>query len=381
MSSINPARLRKLTTWSHAAASNELQQCIFNEKSIGLIDLCSNDYLNLSTHPEVIQAANRIMEEEGVGAGASRLITGNRPIHNELETDLAKWLGQESVLVFPSGFQANLAAVIAIANRHTLVIADSLVHHSLLLGIQSVRAKLKRYKHNDLNELETILKQYDRKNDSGQQPIVITESLFSMEGSSPDIKQIGLLCEQFGAKLFVDEAHAIGIMGEEGRGLCYKHSLPLEIISGTFGKAFGSGGAFLASNAKMREHLIQTSGAFRYTTALAPPLAAASLAALKLIQTNPEWGQNIQKRSQKWRKNLEQDGWPRPPGHGQILSVVIGEDSKTLDFQNHLQANGILTMAIRPPTVPEGTSRLRLVLKKDLPHGTFKKLSNSLKTI
>ena len=377
--SIPQSRRRELKIWSQGEGPAQLKGETRLNQSISLLDLASNDYLGLSRHPKLIEAAQTSMYEDGVGAGASRLVTGSRLIHKKLEEELADWLGQESVLLFPSGFQANIAAVFALANRHTTVLADKLIHHSLLMGVKASGAKLKRFFHNDLNDLERYLK-LSRHKSIQQAPLVLTESLFSMEGTSPPIKEISILCERFGAKLLVDEAHALGTMGIEGRGLCYGQSTPVSILSGTFGKAFGSGGAFLASNKSMNEYLLQTSGAFRYSTALAPPLAAAALAALELIKSNPKWALKLQERSDNWRSRLSASGWSRPPGNGPILPLIIGTDQQTLFVQNQLEKKGLLSVAIRPPTVPEGTSRLRIVLRRDLPKGTLNKLLYALKS-
>ncbi len=347
------------------------------ENSSPLLDLASNDYLGLSTHPNLIEAATKTMLEEGVGAGGSRLVTGSRPIHKELEESLGEWIGREHVLLFPSGFQANLAAVIALSDRETNVFADKLIHHSLLMGVIASRAKLHRYDHNNISDLEQKLKLSSSKQPN-QKNLVITESLFSMEGTSPPLKQIISICERFGARLLIDEAHSIGVMGHEGKGLCYGITEVISIISGTFGKAFGSGGAFLASNKRMGNHLIQTSGAFRYTTALAPPLAAASLAALKLIQANPTWGKKLQETTMKWRDTLQKEKWRFPEGNGPIIPLILGSEEQALKQQEHLESHGLLTIAIRPPTVPEGSSRLRLVIRRDLPEEALQQLVNAL---
>ncbi len=380
MPNILPSRRRKLKIWIHGDEPAEMKGTGKLGQSISLLDLASNDYLGLSKHPNLIEAAQTALYTNGVGAGASPLVTGHRPIHKELEEALAHWLGKESVLLFPSGFQANLAAVIALADRHTTVLADKLIHHSLLVGIKASGAKLKRYAHNDLDDLEKHLKLHSN-NKSTHRPLVITESLFSMEGTSPEINKMASLCDKYGAQLLVDEAHSLGIMGSQGRGLCYELSTPITILSGTFGKAFGSGGAFLACSNRMSEYLLQASGGFRYSTALAPPLAAAALAALKLIKSNCDWGQKLQKRAEDWRFRLSAEGWSRPPGKGPILPLVLGTDQQALLYQAQLENAGLLSVAIRPPTIPEGTSRLRLVLRRDLPKGTFDRLINALKTL
>ncbi|MDP6195761.1 MAG: 8-amino-7-oxononanoate synthase [Prochlorococcaceae cyanobacterium ETNP7_MAG_30] len=377
MQSPPPARRRQLRTWHPGPGPTELKAVTPHGKSEPLLDLASNDYLGLCRHPELIKAAQAALHSEGVGAGGSRLVTGSRPVHVALEDALAKWLGRERVLLFPSGFQANLAAVIALANRNTPVLADRLVHHSLLVGVKASGARLQRYAHNDLADLNHQLERC-RHQQPNQPPLVLTESLFSMEGTSPPLKAMAELCERHGARLLVDEAHALGVIGPQGRGLCHGLSAPVTIISGTFGKAFGSGGAFLAGDSAMGEHLLQNSGAFRYTTALAPPLAAAALSALTLIEAHPYWGEQLQQHAEQWRSQLAAKGWTRPPGHGPILSLIIGADQQALDRQSQLEEAGLLSIAIRPPTVPEGTARLRLVLRRDLPNETLGRLLAAL---
>ncbi len=374
MNKIPCSRIRKLRTMDLGKGKAELITKATHHEQMTLIDLASNDYLGLSRHPKLIEAAYSAMNEYGLGSGSSRFITGTRPIHQKLEAEIGTWLGRDQVFLFPSGFQANIAGVTALANRHTPVIADRLIHHSLLVGIKASGAKMQRFAHNNLHDLNRILER-NRNQTPKETPLVISESLFSMEGTSPQIKEMAKICAKHGANLFIDEAHALGVLGPSGKGLC--HGLPKEaiaMISGTFGKAFGGGGAFLATNKVFGNHLLQTSGAFRYTTALAPPLAAAALTALNLIKSNPDWGEKLQLSSQLWRSELSLRGWERPQGHGPILSLVIGADQDALDQQKRLEKAGLLCIAIRPPTVPEKTARLRVVLRKDLPKETLWKL-------
>ena len=373
MPEIPNTRIRKLRAWVPGNNSSELIGVDENKKQITLIDLASNDYLDLARHPLLIEAAKQTLEADGVGSGGSRFITGSRTIHQKLESKLAEWLDRDIVLLYPSGFQANLAAVLALADRHTHVICDRLIHHSLLVGVKASRAKLMRFRHNNLSELETLLKKA-RKRNPQKKPLVITESLFSMEGTTAPIKEISQLCIKYDSKLLIDEAHAFGIMGSEGRGESFGLKEPLSIISGTFGKAFGSGGAFLATDKVTGENLIQNCGAFRYTTALAPPLCASALAALNLIKANPDWGKKIQEESIVLREKLTQIGWQRPPGEGPIISMVLGSDELAMNYQEKLEVQGLLTVAIRPPTVPEGKSRLRLVIRRNTPAKAFERL-------
>ncbi len=378
MPEIPNSRIRKLRTWAPGKRSSELIGEDENKNKITLIDLASNDYLDLARHPLLIEAARHTLETDGVGSGGSRFITGSRNIHQKLETKLAEWLDREIVLIYPSGFQANLAAVLALSDRHTPVICDRLIHHSLLVGVKASGAKLFRFKHNNLSELEKLLKK-SRQNNPRKQPLVITESLFSMEGTTAPIKEISKLCIKYDSKLLLDEAHAFGVMGSAGRGESFELKEPISIISGTFGKAFGSGGAFLATDKITGRNLIQNCGAFRYTTALAPPLCASALAALNLIKNNPNWGSELKEKSKALRDRLSQVGWQRPAGEGPIISIILGSDRLAMDYQKRLEAQGLLTVAIRPPTVPEGKSRLRLVIRRNTPDQAFERLIEVLK--
>ena len=378
MPEIPNSRIRKLRTWAPGKRSSELIGEDENKNQITLIDLASNDYLDLARHPLLIEAARHTLETDGVGSGGSRFITGSRNIHQKLETKLAEWLDREIVLIYPSGFQANLAAVLALSDRHTPVICDRLIHHSLLVGVKASGAKLFRFKHNNLSELEKLLKK-SRQNNPRKQPLVITESLFSMEGTTAPIKEISKLCIEYDSKLLIDEAHAFGVMGSAGRGESFELKEPISIISGTFGKAFGSGGAFLATDKITGKNLIQNCGAFRYTTALAPPLCASALAALNLIKSNPNWGSELKEKSKALRDRLSQVGWQRPAGEGPIISIILGSDRLAMDYQERLEAQGLLTVAIRPPTVPEGKSRLRLVIRRNTPVQAIERLIEVLK--
>ena len=375
LAAIPPQRRRGLRSFAPAATAATLDLAPPRIRSAPLLDLASNDYLGLSRHPEVVSAAQAAAASQGLGAGASRLVSGSRPVHGELEAALAAWLGREQVLLFPSGFQANLAAVGALADRHSLVLADRLIHHSLLTGVRASGARLQRFAHNDLAQLDSQL-QAARRRAPGQRLLVLSESLFSMQGTSVDVAVLTALCAEHGAALLLDEAHALGVLGPSGRGL--GHNQPeIALISGTFGKAFGGGGAFLAGDALVGDWLLQSSGAFRYTTALAPPLAAGALAALALIQAEPR-SEALLQRAARWRACLEAAGWPRPPGTGPILPLLVGDDHRALELQQRLEAAGLLSVAIRPPTVPEGTARLRLVLRHDLPAGTLERLLTAL---
>ena len=343
-----------------------------------LLDLASNDYLGFSRHPAVVAAAAAELAASGLGAGASRLVCGSRPIHGQLERQLAQWLGRDQVLLFPSGFQANLAALVALADRHTLVLADRHCHHSLLLGVRASGARLQRFAANDLADLERrLLRAHQDPAGPPRRLLVVSESLFSMDGTSPDVAALAALCRRFDALLLLDEAHALGVLGPGGRGLAWDQA-GVTLISGTLGKAFGSGGAFLAADGVLGEWLLQHCGAFRYTTALAPALAAGALAALELLIDQPQLPAELLALAGRWRDGLAASGWPRPPGYGPILPLLVGGDGAALELQQRLESAGLLGVAIRPPTVPEGSSRLRLVVRLGLPPQTLDQLLAAL---
>tara|TARA_Y100000589_G_scaffold145553_1_gene139229 strand:- start:7227 stop:8372 length:1146 start_codon:yes stop_codon:yes gene_type:complete len=368
-------RLRKLRPFTLGARPYEFKY-LMNKMHIDLIDLCSNDYFGMSRDKDVIDAAYKTSLSDGLGSGSSLFISGSRPIHELLEKRLSEWLGQEKILLFPSGFQANIAAMQALADRKSIVIADKLIHNSLLVGIKASGAKLVRFLHNDLIDLRTKLSKYCL---CGRPIIVVVESLYSMEGTIAPLDEICKICSENNVKLFVDEAHALGILGPKGKGLSYTHKNSVNLLSGTFGKSFGSGGAFLACNSFMGEYLIQTSGAFRYTTALSPSLAAGALKSLEKLQTHNSWREDLIELSKEWKKEIQNLGQFNIKGNAHILSIIIGDDSETISMQRYLEKNGFLAMAIRPPTVPIGQSRIRLTIRSTLNKNILKKFINALK--
>ncbi|MBK17140.1 MAG: 8-amino-7-oxononanoate synthase [Prochlorococcus sp. SP3034] len=369
-------RIRKLRTLSIGDKKYYLETINkkgFKEK---LIDLCSNDYFGLSRDNEVIEAAHKSSRIEGLGSGSSLFISGSRPVHNTLEKEIAKWLDREKVLLFPSGFQANIAAIQALANRNTIVIADKYIHNSLITGIKASGGKLIRFLHNNLSDLENKLTKFKPERKS---LLVIIESLYSMEGSLAPLNKIIKLCNKYNAKLIIDEAHALGIVGNFGKGLSYKLKDPIQIVCGTFGKAFGSGGAFLACDEETCEKIIQTSSAFRYTTALSPALAAGALSSLQKIKNNKYWGRDLLAFSHKWKEEIRNVTNYSVIGDCHIISIIIGSEDDTLLMQKYLEKNGFLAIAIRPPTIPVGESRIRITVKKTLNERILKDFVSVLK--
>jgi len=368
-------RIRKLRVLSLGDKPCEFKYSGKNRNTT-LIDLSSNDYFGLSRDKDIINAAHETSLTEGLGSGSSRFISGSRPIHKLLESNLCKWLHQDSVLLFPSGFQANIAAIQALADKNTIIIADRLIHNSLIVGSKASGAKLIRFLHNNLEDLEDKLSKYSINNNS---ILVIVESLYSMEGSIAPIENITKLCKKYNCKLLVDEAHALGILGPNGKGLSNPFLDSINIISGTFGKAFGSGGAFLAGNKKIGELLVQTSSPFRYTTALSPSLAAGALRSLEKIKNNHNLGTDLLSISKRWKKEIENIGKYEVIGDAHILSLIIGDEDKTMSLQKFLEEEGFLAVGIRPPTVPSGKSRIRLTMRSSFNTNTLKNFVSALK--
>ena len=354
-------QIRKLRTFSLGDKLSEFKDS--NLQNGTFIDLCSNDYFGLSRDKEVIKKGYEVSLVEGLGAGSSRFITGTRPIHETLEKELAKWINKDKVFLFPSGFQANIAAMQVLADRESIVIADKLIHNSLLTGVKASGAKLVRFLHNNFLDLEKKISKYSLYD---CHIVVVIESLYSMEGSIAPIDEITNICKQYKVKLFVDEAHAIGILGPYGKGLTNKISKNVSMISGTFGKSFGSGGAFLACDEDIGNYIIQKSGAFRYTTALSPSLAAGAFKSLEIIKSNPQWGNELLNLSKIWKKRMNEICKFKVTGDCHILSINIGDEDRALKMQKYLEINGFLAIAIRPPTVPKGKSLIRITIRKTL---------------
>lgn len=324
-----------------------------------LINFSSNDYLGLSKHPTLIQSAQRYMERYGVGSNASRLVTGNYAIYEQLEAQLATACGRETALLFNTGFQANSTVLTVLADRRSLILCDRHIHSSLLQGIIASRSTLIRFRHNDLDHLETLLSQSQKK--PYNRILIVSETVFSMDGDRADIDQLIALANQYNALLYLDDAHAIGVLGKNGMGLtAYRRDIDITI--GTFGKAFGSFGAFVTCSQKLKDYLINTCPGFIYTTALPPAILGAIAAALELVPNLNAERQFLLQRAEKLRRKLQNSGYDTGASNTQIVSLILGEVDLVIRLTNWLESQGILTIGIRPPTVAVGTARVRLAL-------------------
>ena len=325
-----------------------------------VILLASNDYLGLATHPDVIHAAIQATTQYGAGAGAARLVCGTLPPHTELEQALATFKQTPSALVYGSGYLANLGIIPSLITRGGQIFADRLCHASLIDGARLSRADLRVYRHRDLNHLESLLKRPP----PGRPVLIVTDGLFSMDGDLAPLPELATLAERFGATLYVDDAHGTGVMGQSGRGTLEHFGVEgrIPFHMGTLGKALGSSGAYLAGPTDMIQYLVNTSRPFMFTTAPPPASAAAACAALTVLQQDPS------RRARLWRNRdhlfagLTRLGFHLTESASPILPVLIGRAEKALTFAEQLLAQGVYAPAIRPPTVPNGSSRIRVTI-------------------
>jgi 8-amino-7-oxononanoate synthase len=323
------------------------------------INFSSNDYLNLVRHPHVTDRARQALETYGTGATGSRLVTGTLPIHEELEARLAKEKGYPAALLFGSGYMANAGTIPVLAGRDDVIFADKLVHASMIDACKLSGAKLIRFAHNDFQSLENRLK--DARNTKNRR-LIITESVFSMDGDLAPLKEIAALADQYGAMLMVDEAHASGTFGPHGAGLIREYGLEnsVTVSMGTMSKAFGGYGGFIACSENLRKLLVQSSRAFIFTTAPPPAVIGAALGAMDVLEASPNLGPCLQANAAYFRGLLHDAGLNTLQSASQIIPVVIGDNEKALAVSQKLRERGIIAAAIRPPTVPAGTARLRL---------------------
>ena len=328
-----------------------------------ILSFSSNDYLGLANHPQLIAALQTGTQQVGLGAGASHLVSGHFSVHDELEQALAAFVSKPAALLFSSGYLANLGAVQALVGRRDRIFADKLNHASLNDAMLLSRAQVHRYRHNDMAHLAQLLAQ-----PNNGRKLVITDAVFSMDGDLAPLPELLALCEQHDAWLLVDDAHGFGILGEQGRGSLFHHrdssglASPRIIYMATLGKAAGVSGAFIAAEQVVIDTLVQNARSYIYTTASPPALSCAVLASLRLLQ-NEEW-----RRTQLWklvaqlRAGLAGLPWVLMHSDTPIQPLLVGDNNAAVALSEGLRTRGIWVPAIRPPTVPQGTARLRISL-------------------
>jgi 8-amino-7-oxononanoate synthase len=324
-----------------------------------LLLLCSNDYLGLANHPEVKAAAMEAIQRYGFGAGASRLVSGSMAPHRELEERLSAFKSAEAALLFNSGYNANLALVTTLAGRETEIFSDRLNHASIVDACVLSRARVRRYANADADSLERLLKR-----SHAERKLVITEGVFSMDGNVAPLKDILSLADRYGATLILDDAHATGVLGPGGRGTLEHFGLdrPDVIHMGTLGKALGAFGAFVAGPRPLIELLISKARPFIYTTALPPAVAAAAVKAIEIVERSAGLRERLWENAAHLREGLNAAGLDTFTSSTQIIPILTGGPATTMEASRKLFERGLFIQGIRPPTVPQGTGRLRVTV-------------------
>jgi glycine C-acetyltransferase/8-amino-7-oxononanoate synthase len=328
-----------------------------------LLDFSSNDYLALSGHAELIAHSRRLLEQAGCGAGAARLMSGDLDLYHRLEEEVAQLKGRPAALLFGSGYMANCGVIPALAGRNDVIFTDRLNHASIYDGCSLSRAKVVRFRHNDMDHLEDLLRRQRGKGGA----LIVVESLYSMDGDRCPLRDVAALKEKFHCLLMVDEAHATGLFGRTGAGLIEEEGVTerVDIAMGTFGKALGSYGAYVAADRPLIDFLINRARTFIYSTGLPPAVIGASLAAIRVIRQQPELRHDLFARVDFF-KNALQDHGLAAPGPSQIVPLLIGDSGRAVRLARLLRDAGIYATAVRPPTVPRGTARLRFSVTRHL---------------
>ena len=343
--------------------------------------LCSNNYLGLANDERVKNAACRAVHHYGTGSTGSRLISGNIEPHIELEQELASFKGTEAALVFASGYHANIGTIPALVGPGDVIFSDALNHASLIDGARLSRAEICIYRHGDAADLADQL----QRQTSARRKLIITESIFSMDGDQAPLAEIAKIAREQGAMMMVDEAHGTGVFGPSGAGLVEELGLSrdVDVQMGTFSKAIGSHGGYVAGSRKLIEFLVNRARSFIFTTGLPPAVLAASAEAIRIIRSEPQRRAQLWRNVRQLRDGLRELGFTTGPTKSQIIPVMIGDERRTMSACRFLLQQGVFVQGIRPPTVPSGTARLRVApmathteaqLQEAL--HTFKKMAN-----
>ncbi|MFZ7173884.1 8-amino-7-oxononanoate synthase [[Pasteurella] aerogenes] len=348
-----------------------------------MLNLSSNDYLGLANNTALRQAFLQKHAENlpHFTSSSSRLLTGSFPHYEQLETLLAQRFGRESGLLFNSGYHANIGILPAVADKNTLIVADKLVHASMIDGIRLSGADFVRYRHNDYAHLENLLRKHQNRY---QRMIIVTESVFSMDGDVSDLPQLVAFKKCFGnVLLYVDEAHAIGVYGEQGLGIAEQQGCVAEIdfLVGTFGKALASMGAYVVCDRIMRDYLVNTMRPLIFSTALPPFNVAWSLFLFEKLPHFQAQREHLQQLSEQLRCHVQRLTKRDMPSQSCIVPYVIGDNQKTVEMAQQLQQMGYYCLPIRPPTVPQGTSRIRLSLTADMTSQEIAQFMDALSTL
>ena len=342
-----------------------------------MLAFCSNDYLGLANDPRVIERFQQAASIYGVGSGASHLVNGHSAEHHALEEELAAFTGRDRALLFSTGYMANLGCIGALMDKPDAVFEDKLNHASLLDGGLSSGARFQRYLHNDVESLDKRLSK-----DQSRRRLVVTDGVFSMDGDCAPMTELVECCAKHDAWLMVDDAHGLGCLGETGLGLTEGFDQSqVQVLMGTLGKGFGTSGAFVAGSETLIETLIQFARPYIYTTAIPPAVAAATRASLQIVQQEPERREHLQQLIQHFRSEAQAMGLTLMDSPTPIQPILIGSEAETLAWSQALEAQGILVTAIRPPTVPKGTARLRITFSASHTQSQLERLLTALQQI
>lgn len=331
---------------------------LFNGERIA--DFASNDYLGLASDPRVARAATAVLQAEGTGAGAARLISGNHPVHESLERELARYKQCDHALLFPSGYMVNIGVIPALVGPGDVIYSDTLNHASLIDGCRLSKATVRVFPHCDMTALTAQLIA-----DQGQfrRALIVVEGVYSMDGDVFPLDQLVTVAEQFGAWTYVDDAHGTGVLGNKGSGTIEQYGMSgrIDVVVGTLGKALGTMGAWVAGSESLIEYLTSRARSFVFTTGTPPAMAAAALEAVRISQVEPWRREAVRERAQRLRERLTRAGYEVPgAADGHIIPVRIGNPVRTMAAVAELRRRGFLVGGVRPPTVPAGTSRLRI---------------------
>lgn len=340
------------------------------------IDFSSNDYLGLSGHPRLMAESKKAIDKFGTASCASRLMSGDLMLHHRLEEKIAEFKNKEAALFFNSGYQANLGIISSLYAKRDGIFFDRLVHASIIDGVILSGARFFRFQHNDAGHLESLLK---KERGKFNKSLIITETVFSMDGDKAPLGDLCRLKEKYGCEIFVDEAHATGIFGRNGSGMAEEAGLSgkIDFIMGTFSKAMAGFGAYLATSRSHVEYLVNTCRSFIYSTALPAAIAACNLASIGLVKEEPYRRQRLLNSARYFRQALKANGF-EARGDSQIVPIVIGDNFRVKAFAESLQKKGYWVLPVRPPTVPQGEARLRFSLTFDHSQEILKKLIDDI---
>ena len=344
--------------YKHETPISSQQQATITSGSRELINLCANNYLGLANHPKLISAAQDALHEHGFGMASVRFICGTQELHKQLEGRVAAFLGFEDSILYSSCFDANTGFFETLLNAQDAIISDSLNHASIIDGVRLCKAQRLRYANNNMQELEQCLKQ----SQASRTRLIVTDGVFSMDGSIANLKAICDLAERYSALVMVDDSHAVGFMGDQGRG---SHEYcdvmgRVHIMTGTFGKALGgASGGYVAANKTVVEWLRQRSRPYLFSNALAPPICAATLVALNIVEQNPELRQGLKDNTQRLRDGLAKAGFELMGKDHAIVPILLGDAQIASQFAQQMQVRGIHVVSFSFPVVPQGHARIR----------------------